>query len=87
MKKSYMNREETILQEGFFDKIKRVFGISTSDQKKIHKDTKKKVDGVVADLNKDVEEFEKLAQEMYNDMGIKKKVNIRRYKIQDLLPK
>ena len=82
-----MNREETILQEGFFDKIKRILGFSTSDQKKIHKNTKKKMDDIVTDLNDDVREFERLAQEMYNDMGIKKKVNIRKYKLQDLLPK
>ena len=82
-----MDRKSTILNEGFFDKIKKLFGFSTSDQKKLDKDTAKKVNSIISDLNKDVVEFEKLAQSMYDDMGIKKKVNIRKYKIQDLIKK
>ena len=82
-----MDRKSTILNEGFFDKIKKLFGFSTSDQKKLDKDTIKKVNSIISDLNKDVVEFEKIAQSMYDDMGIKKKGNVGRYKIQDLIKK
>ena len=84
MKKSYMNNEN-ILTEGFFDKIKRMMGLSSSDQKKIKKETDKKLNSIIKDLNSSVRDFEKHAAGMYKDLGIKKKVNIRKYKLTDFL--
>ncbi len=82
MKKSYMNIDN-VLTEGFFEKIRRALGLSTKQEKIIRKD--KKLMKLIKDLNYDVNEFEKHAQDMFKDLGIKRKVNIRKYQVKDFL--
>ena len=40
---------------------------------------------LIKDLNYDVSEFEKHAQDMFKDLGIKRKVNIKKYQVKDFL--
>ncbi len=77
-----MNRNN-VLTEGFFDKLKRTFGLSSKDEKILRKN--KKVMNSIKDLNYDVKEFEKLAQDLFKDLGINRKVNIRKYKLKDFI--
>ena len=81
-KKSYMDNKN-VLTEGFFDKIKKMLGLSTSQEKILKKN--KKVIKSINTLNDDVREFEKNAEEMFKDMGINRKVNIRKYKLKDFI--
>ena len=82
MKKSYMERTN-ILEEGFFDKLRRMLGLSSSQEKKLRKN--KKVMKIIKDLNYDVRAFEKHAQSMFDDLGVKRKVNIRKYQLKDFI--
>ncbi len=82
MKKSYMNIHN-VLTEGFFEKIRRTLGLSTKQEKILRKD--KKLMKLIKDLNYDVSEFEKHAQDMFKDLGIKRKVNIKKYQVKDFL--
>ena len=74
---------KNILAEGFFDKIRKMLGLSTSQEKKLRKN--KKVMKIIKDLNHDVREFEKHAQGMFDDLGVKRKVNIRKYQLKDFI--
>ena len=82
MNKSYMN-VENVLKEGFFDKLRKMLGLSSAQEKKLRKN--KKVMDAIKDLNYDVRTFEKLAQDMFKDFGINRKVNIRKYKLKDFI--
>ena len=82
MKKSYMNIHN-VLTEGFFEKIRRTLGLSTKQEKILRKD--KKLMKLIKDLNYEVSEFEKHAQDMFKDLGIKRKVNIKKYQVKDFL--
>ena len=81
-KKSYMDNKN-VLRESFFDKIKKMLGLSTSQEKELKKN--KKIIKIFKDLNSDVKEFEKQAEDMFKDLGIKRKVNIKKYQLKDLL--
>ena len=81
-KKSYMNKN-TLVTEGFFSKLSKVLGLSSSQEKKLKKN--KKVQNIIKDLNNDVTEFEKLATQMYKDLGIDRKVDITKYKLADFI--
>ena len=72
-----------VLTEGFFEKIRRTLGLSTKQEKILRKD--KKLMKLIKDLNYDVREFEKHAQDMFKDLGIKRKVNIKKYQVKDFL--
>tara|TARA_Y100000361_G_C11098106_1_gene310297 strand:+ start:192 stop:425 length:234 start_codon:yes stop_codon:yes gene_type:complete len=72
-----------VLTEGFFEKIRRTLGLSTKQEKILRKD--KKLMKLIKDLNYDVSEFEKHAQDMFKDLGIKRKVNIKKYQVKDFL--
>jgi len=76
-------KRENILAEGFFDKIKKMLGLTTSQEKQLKKN--KKIQKTIKDLNSGVKEFEKHAEDMFKDLGIKKKVNITKYKLSDFL--
>ena len=82
MKKSYMDRK-SILNEGFFDKIRKVFGLSTKQEKLLRQD--KKIIKLIKNLNNDVDEFEKYTQDMFKDLGINKKVSITKYQLKDFI--
>ena len=60
-----------------------MLGLSTSQEKILKKN--KKVIKSINTLNDDVREFEKNAEEMFKDMGINRKVNIRKYKLKDFI--
>ena len=81
-KKSYMNKNN-LLAEGFFNKIAKILRLSTSQEKQLKKN--KKVQGILKDLNNDVAEFEKLASEAFEELGIDRKVDITRYKLKDFI--
>ena len=81
-KKSYMNKN-TLVTEGFFSKLSKVLGLSSSQEKKLKKN--KKVQNIIKDLNNDVTEFEKLATQMYKDLGIDRKIDITKYKLADFI--
>ena len=88
-KKSYMNKNN-LLTEGFFDKIKKFFRLSTSQEKELKKNKKvqnivKILNNDVKDLNKDVVEFEKLMTDAFKDLGIDRKVDIPKYKLKDFI--
>lgn len=82
LKKSYMDRK-SILNEGFFDKIRKVFGLSTKQEKLLRQD--KKIIKLIKNLNNDVDEFEKYTQDMFKDLGINKKVSITKYQLKDFI--
>ena len=81
---------DNILKEGFFDKIKKLLGLSTSQEKDI-KNSKaakyhaQKVNNSLGELNAAIQEFEDHAQSMLKDIGVNKKLNLKRYKIKDFL--
>ena len=81
-KKSYMDNKN-VLRESFFDKIKKMLGLSTSQEKELKKN--KKIIKIFKDLNSDVKEFEKQAEDMFKDLGIKRKVNIKKYQYYTML--
>tara|TARA_Y100000034_G_scaffold24843_1_gene29200 strand:+ start:187 stop:453 length:267 start_codon:yes stop_codon:yes gene_type:complete len=81
-KKSYMDKNN-LITEGFFNKITKMFGLSTSQEKQLKKN--KKVQNIIKDLNNDVAEFEKLASEAFEELGIDRKVDITRYKLKDFI--
>ena len=86
MKKSYMDREN-ILSEGIFSKLKRLLGLSTSEEKELKKNkaAARKISNILTDLNKGVVDFEKTVNSMYRDMGMDKRVNVKRWKVTDFL--
>ena len=77
-KKSYMNKDN-LVTEGFFSKIAKMLGLSSSEERKLKKN--KKVQNIIKDLNNDVVEFERLASEAFKDLGIDRKVDITKYKL------
>jgi len=74
---------KSILNEGFFDKIRKVFGLSTKQEKLLRQD--KKIIKLIKNLNNDVDEFEKYTQDMFKDLGINKKVSITKYQLKDFI--
>ncbi len=86
MKKSYMDREN-ILSENVFSKLKKFFGLSSTEEKQLAKNKKvaKKISDTLDDLNKDLVDFEKYAEAMFKDMGVNRKVNVKKYKVTDFL--
>lgn len=84
MKKSYMDRKN-ILSEGFFDKIRRAFGLSTSQEKILKKD--KEVQAGIKDMNDRVERIEKILQKKFKKIGIDKKIKLSKYTVNDFLKK
>ncbi len=86
MKKSYMDKNN-ILSENIFSKIKKILGLSSSEEKKLknNKTAVKKINNIINDLNSDVVEFENIVNGMYKDLGIDKKVNAKKYKLSDFI--
>ena len=85
MKKSYMN--DNLISEGFFSKIKKILGLSSAEETQLKKNkaAASKISNILNDLNDDVLEFEKSINSYYKDMGINKKINIKKYKVTDFL--
>ena len=88
-KKSYMDKNN-IITEGFFGKLAKVLGLSSSQEKQLKKD--KKIQNIINDLNSDikelnsdVKEFERLATKAYKNLGIDRKVDITKYKLKDFI--
>ena len=81
-KKSYMNKNN-LITEGFFSKIAKMLGLSSSEERKLKKN--KKVQNIIKDLNNDVTEFEKLASEAFKDIGIDRKIDVTKYKLKDFI--
>lgn len=79
--------DDNLISEGFFDKIKKILGLSTAQEKQLKKNkaVASKINNIVDDLNKDLKEFEKYAEQAFKDMGVNRKVNVKKYKITDFL--
>ena len=74
-KKSYMNNN-SILSEGFFDKLFNIFKVDKSTQSKIKKD--RKINSAIKDLNGSVTDLEDLLSKQYGykvDLGSKYKLS------------
>jgi len=86
LKKSYMDKNN-ILSENIFSKIKKILGLSSSEEKKLknNKTAVKKINNIINDLNSDVVDFENIVNSMYKDLGIDKKVNAKKYKLSDFI--
>tara|TARA_Y100001937_G_scaffold122639_1_gene184145 strand:+ start:123 stop:371 length:249 start_codon:yes stop_codon:yes gene_type:complete len=78
---------ENILSENVFSKLKKFFGLSSTEEKQLAKNKKvaKKISDTLDDLNKDLVDFEKYAEAMFKDMGVNRKVNVKKYKVTDFL--
>ena len=78
---------ENILSENGFSKLKKFFGLSSTEEKQLAKNKKvaKKISDTLDDLNKDLVDFEKYAEAMFKDMGVNRKVNVKKYKVTDFL--
>tara|TARA_Y100000401_G_C8303989_1_gene215844 strand:+ start:885 stop:1133 length:249 start_codon:yes stop_codon:yes gene_type:complete len=81
-----MNRKN-ILSENVFSKLKKFFGLSSAEEKQLTKNKKvaKKISDTLDELNKDLVDFEKYAEAMFKDMGVNRKVNVKKYKVTDFL--
>tara|TARA_R100000008_G_C3450419_1_gene99061 strand:- start:159 stop:428 length:270 start_codon:yes stop_codon:yes gene_type:complete len=84
-KKSYMNKEN-ILKEGFFDKLKKMLGLSTKQTKLIKKS--KEAVNAVKGLNQQVDNLEDALNdelERLNSLGanIKGKIKLQHYTLKD----
>ena len=77
-----MNKDN-LLKEGFFDKLRKIFGLSSAQERELKKD--KQLNSIINNLNKDVKDIEKIATKIYKRYGIKKKINIRKYQLKDFL--
>ena len=82
MRKSYMDGT-SIINEGFFDKIRKILGLSTAQEKLLKKD--KKITNLIKNINKDVIQFEKHAKAMFKDLGINREIDIKKYKLKDFI--
>ena len=78
---------ENILSENVFSKLKKFFGLSSTEEKQLAKNKKvaKKISDTLDELNKDLVDFEKYAEAMFKDMGVNRKVNVKKYKVTDFL--
>ena len=76
-KKSYMNRNN-ILVEGFFSKIAKILGLSSSEKSKLKKD--KKITKSLKSLNNSQSELEKSLSDLTG-----KKVKLNRYSLKDFM--
>tara|TARA_Y100000593_G_C4080174_1_gene223472 strand:+ start:293 stop:547 length:255 start_codon:yes stop_codon:yes gene_type:complete len=81
-KKSYMDKD-SLMTEGFFSKIAKMLGLSSSEERKLKKN--KRVMNSIKSLNMDVREFEKLASQAFKDIGIDRKIDITKYKLKDFI--
>ena len=82
-KKSYMNKSN-ILNEGFFDKLRKILGLS-SKQEKILKKSKKFTDGL-KNLNKTVSELEGELNRRFKELDPKhKSITLSKYKLSDFV--
>ena len=76
-KKSYMNKNN-ILVEGFFSKITKILGLSSSEKSKLKKD--KKITKSLKLLNNSQSELEKSLSDLTG-----KKVKLNRYSLKDFM--
>jgi 16S rRNA A1518/A1519 N6-dimethyltransferase RsmA/KsgA/DIM1 with predicted DNA glycosylase/AP lyase activity len=79
-KKSYMNKQN-VLSEGFFDKVKKFFGLSKQEESGLKRN--KKLRKSLRDLNKEVIDLEKDIQKHFDELGIKQKFNAGKFSIKD----
>ena len=78
---------DNLISEGFFSKIKKILGLSSAEETQLKKNkaAASKINNILNDLNDDVLDFEKSINSSYKDMGINKKINIKKYKVTDFL--
>ena len=93
-KKSYMNKEN-ILKEGFFDKLKKMLGLSTKQQKilKTSKEVSKikaaydqefkEVSKIMKGLNNQVDSLEKVMNQEIERLGIDSEIKLNHYTLKD----
>mgnify|MGYP003119328970 CR=1 FL=1 len=76
-----------LINEGFFDKLKKILGLSPAQEKQLKKNkaVASKIKDIIDDLNHDVKDFENFIDDYYKELGINKKADIRKYKITDFL--
>ena len=79
-KKSYMNKEN-ILKEGFFDKLKKMLGLSTKQQKILK--TSKEVSKIMKGLNNQVDSLEKVMNQEIERLGIDSEIKLNHYTLKD----
>tara|TARA_R100000664_G_C2625526_1_gene57542 strand:- start:212 stop:460 length:249 start_codon:yes stop_codon:yes gene_type:complete len=79
-KKSYMNNE-SILAEGFFSKLAKMLGLSSTDKKRLKKN--KKVTNALKDYNKSWKNLEKKVQQQTGNKNFK--LPYAKFKLTDFL--